>query len=110
MHHFEEDALAQTSIISDMSLKELQEEMDFQAKQFHLACQQIVLLNNQIKALSIRYETASLQRARSFRYSLRLRIATLEGVRMMFYDYARMRADILEDLQVHLMTSDSEEE
>ena len=72
-------------------------------KKFRKACQQIVLLNNQIEALQVRYDRAYKANQRTFRYSLRLRLATLEGVRNMFYEYAYRRADELEALQDQLV-------
>lgn len=73
---------------------------------FHKACNQIILLNNQIDALQSRYDGAVKANKRAFRYSLRLRLAVLEGVRNMFYEYASRKADELEELQ-HRQVRDS---
>ena len=70
---------------------------------FRRACDQILLLNNQIDDLQTRYNRAMKANRRSFRYSLRLQLATLEGVRNMFYEYASRRADELEGLQTQLI-------
>ena len=68
-------------------------------RKFRRACAQIVLLNNEIEALQTRYNRAMKTNRRSFRYSIRLRLATLEGIRNMFYEYASRMADELEELQ-----------
>ena len=52
-------------------------------KKFRLSCNQVVLLNNEIEYLQIRYDKSVADQRRSFRYFLRLKIATLEGVRNM---------------------------
>ncbi|KAI0240625.1 hypothetical protein LSAT2_008627 [Lamellibrachia satsuma] len=72
-------------------------------RKFRRACDQILLLNNQIEDLQTRYDRAMKANRRSFRYSLRLRLATLEGVRNMFYEYASRCADELEELQNQLI-------
>ena len=70
---------------------------------FRQACDQIIVMNNQINYLQTRYERAMKKNRRSFRYSLRLKLATLEGVRNMYYEYASRKADDLEQLQNELM-------
>jgi hypothetical protein len=75
------------------------EQMD---RKFQRACEQILLLNNQILDLQSRYDRAVSDRQRSWRYHLRLRIATVEGIRNMYYEYACLRADELDDLQTKL--------
>ena len=46
-----------------------------------------------------RFDCASADSQRTFWYNIRLRLATLEGVRNMFYEYATRVADKLEILQ-----------
>ena len=75
-------------------------------RKFKLACDQIILLNNQIKDLQIRYERASKLNRRSFRYTLRTRLSTLEGLRNMYYEYATKRADELDQLHNQLAALD----
>ncbi len=57
-------------------------------KKFRLACSQLILINNMIEECEVRYHRAENANRRSFRYVLRLRLCTLEGVRNMFYEYA----------------------
>ena len=60
--------------------------------QFRRACDQIVLLNQKMEFVLHRYHRARDIGARSFRYKLRLRLAVVEGVRNMFYEYANRKA------------------
>lgn len=79
-------------------------------KRFLLCCHQITLVDQRLDSLQIRYDRASQARNRTLRYSLRLQIATVEGVRNMYYLYAKikgaeiakMRRDLFdEDVDVH---------
>ena len=79
-------------------------------KRFLLCCQQITLVDQHLDALQIRYIRASQDLNRSRRYILRLQIATVEGVRNIYYQYAKikgseiakMRRDMFdEDVDVH---------
>lgn len=86
-------------------------------RKFRRACQQIRLLNHRIEDAQIRYDRAYATSRRSFRYTCRLQLATLEGMRNMFYEYACNRADELEALQEDLIaaglisdSSDTEED
>ncbi|KAK6176314.1 hypothetical protein SNE40_014619 [Patella caerulea] len=60
---------------------------------FRRACEQVVLLNNKLKDLQIRYDRARRDQMRSFRYNIRLRMSGMEGVRNVYYEYARQKAD-----------------
>lgn len=72
-------------------------------KKFRLCCSQVVLLNNEIEYLQNRYDQAVADQRRSFRYFLRLKIATMEGVRNMLYEYACRRADQLDAMHEQLL-------
>ena len=72
-------------------------------RKFRLACKQVVLINNEIENLQNRYDRAVDSGSRSFRYFLRLKIATMEGIRNMFYDYASQHADKLDALHLKLL-------
>ena len=71
-------------------------------KKFRLACKQVVLMNNEIEYLQNRYDRAVQQSNRSYRYFLRLKIATIEGISNMFYDYASQHADKFEKFNSNL--------
>ena len=50
-------------------------------RKFHRACNQIVLLNNHLDNLQLRYDCAYRDN------SLRIKLSTLEGVRNMYVEY-----------------------
>ena len=72
-------------------------------RKFHRACNQIVLLNRHIDNLQLRYDRAHRDNRRTFRYSLRIKLSALEGVRNMYVEFASMKADELMDLQCQLL-------
>ncbi|VDI26918.1 Hypothetical predicted protein [Mytilus galloprovincialis] len=59
---------------------------------FRKACEQIKLITRRLNLLQIRYDKAKRDDMKSFRYTLRLQLATTEGVRNMFYEYAVKQA------------------
>lgn len=81
---------------------------------FRRACHHIRVLNRQIEDVQIRYDRAFSSGRRSFRYAHRLKLATFEGMRNMFYEYACRRADELEEMQNALiqkgLVADSDDE
>ena len=83
--------------------EELMNQIKQMNKKFRLACKQVVLMNNEIEYLQNRYDRAVEQSSRNYRYFLRLKIATIEGIRNMFYDYASQHADKLDALHVKLL-------
>ncbi len=76
-------------------------------RKFRHACSQLILMNNLIDEIEVRYHRAQASERRSYRYILRLRLCTIEGVRNMFYEYAYARADQLEQLQLKLYNEHS---
>lgn len=66
---------------------------------FRRSCEQIMILNNKIDDMQSRLDSAFEDRQRTFSYNIRLRLAILEGVRNMFYEYAMSVADVLESLR-----------
>lgn len=60
---------------------------------FRRACEQVILLNNKLQDLQVRYDRARRDELRSFRYNIRLRMSGVEGVRNAYYEYARQKAD-----------------
>lgn len=73
-------------------------------KKFRKACSNLIMINNLIDEIEVRYNRAVAADRRSYRYILRLRLCTMEGVRNMFYEYAYSRADQLEKMQLDLYT------
>ena len=85
---------------------------DVEAK-FNHSCKQITLLNIRMDDIEFLYNRAVKDGHRAFRYSYRLKLAAVEGVRNMFIEYARLKADQLLQIQCQLMddpsSSDSSE-
>ena len=77
-------------------------------RRFRRACDQIVLLNQKLGEVQKRYKNARRTNNRSFRYNLRLKLAVLEGVRNMYYDYAYAKADQVADLRRELFNESVE--
>ena len=86
---------------------------------FRKACIQIVLLNKQLDDFKDWYSKAKEDNFRSFRYNLRLKLAIIEGVRNMYYDYAYMKAEKVaafshdlygEAVEIQMSDAESEEE
>ena len=71
-------------------------------KKFRLSCTQLIHINNLIEETEVRYNRSQQVNRRSYRYILRLKLCTLEGVRNMFYEYAYAKADELEKMQLEL--------
>ena len=71
-------------------------------RKFRLACQQLILINSLIDETEMRYSRSQAENRRSYRYILRLKLCSLEGVRNMFYEYAYAKADQLEKMQLEL--------
>ncbi len=66
---------------------------------FQRACAQVLLLNNLVQELQTRYDRAVQDNRRQYRYTLRLRLCTVEGLRNMYYEYACQSADEIEALE-----------
>ena len=65
---------------------------------FQRASQQATLLHSHIDELRIRYQLAADMNDRPFRYNIRMRIMTLEGMRNMFREYALRKAKQMQHL------------
>lgn len=88
--------LPSTSNIMDNAY--MQEKLNDAQAKFERACQQIVLLDQKIKDLEVRYKRAVKHKKNSFRYNLRLRLSVVTGVKMMYHHYASTKADELHRL------------
>ena len=77
-------------------------------KKFKRACEQIVHLNHRMDAMQHRYTKAKQANHRSFRYNLRLRLAVIEGMRNMYYDYAHHKAEAVAELRRELFGEEVE--
>ena len=68
-------------------------------RKFRRARKQIIVLNNRIESLIVRYDRSTQQKRKSFRYATRMQVATVEGVRKMFYEYAKKQCEAMDELQ-----------
>lgn len=60
------------------------------------------MLNRALTSLQKRYDNAKRRNVRSFRYHLRLRLAVIEGMRNVYYDYAHEKAKQVAELRREL--------
>ena len=90
-----------SSVNTDTTREEIYKIKDLNRK-FRLCCNQLVRINNLIEDVEIRYNRSQAENRRSYRYILRLKLCTLEGVRNVFYEYAYAKADELEKMQLDL--------
>ena len=75
-------------------------------RRFIRACEQVVQLNNKMADVKHRCKEAKTEGRRTFRCSLRLRLAALEGRGIMYYDYAHQKAQSVADLRQELFGED----
>ena len=73
---------------------------------FKRACEQVVLLNDKLEGLQRRYDKAVQENHRSFRYNLRLKMASVEGVRNAYYEYACEKAERIAELRYYVSAMD----
>ena len=66
---------------------------------FQKACEQVLVLNNMMKELQIRYDRAARDNLRTYRYALRLRLCAVEGLQNTLYDYVTQKADDIEQME-----------
>ena len=78
--------------MSDNSCKDPRLSLYIVEYKFRKSCEQIKLLTRRLDLLQIRYDKAKRDDMKSFRYTQRLQLATVEGTRNMFYEYAVRQA------------------
>ena len=69
---------------------------------FQRACHEVFVLNIKIRDLQTRYDRAQKVGRKSFRYTLRIHLATTEGTRNMYYENACRKADELDKIHDQL--------
>ena len=69
---------------------------------FKRACDQVVLIDGKLQGLQRRYDKARNENHRTFRYHLRLKMSTVEGVRNAYYVYACRQAEKIAQARRHL--------
>ena len=72
-------------------------------RRFKRACEQIVQLNYSLDVLQQRYNKTKKDNHKSFGYSLRLRIAVLDGIHNMYYEYVHKKAEAVVELRQELV-------
>lgn len=77
----------------------LQAEIYHEDAKFQRACSQVLVLNNFVQDLQKRYDRAVKENNRFYRYTLRLRLCSVEGIRNMYYEYAQATADKIEGME-----------
>ena len=68
-------------------------------KRFLQCCHQINLVDQKLDALQVRYQRVTRTHQRSCVYYLRLQIATMEGMRNLLYQYAKIKAFEMSELR-----------
>ena len=86
-----------------MSMEGVVMKMRATDRRFQRACRQLVMLNNRLEDLNTQYRRCRRNNRRGLRYGVRLQLSTVEGLRNMFYEYACLRADDLEEMQQDLV-------
>ena len=76
---------------------------------FHKAIRQVIILNEKIVDNKCRYGRVTKADRRSMRYTMRLRLAAFEGTRNMYYEYAAIKCQQIEELQDKLRSVSGEE-
>ena len=84
------------------SMTEMKSELHQTEVRFRKACNQINLLNRKMESIHKRYNCAKKNNHRVFRYKLRLRLAVVEGLRNMYYEYANKKASRVVELRREL--------
>ena len=78
--------------------------LNVENRKFQRVCAHLVVLDNRERDLQVRYERACSDRSRGYRYSFRLQIASLSGVKLMYYRYAERQRDLVNRLAEELRT------
>ncbi len=76
---------------------------------FHKAIRQVILLNEKLAESKVRYGRVTKAQKRSSRYTTRLRLASLEGTRDLYFKYASIKCHEIEQLQDELRVVSGEE-
>ena len=66
------------------------------------AYRQLILLNNQSQEIEARYDRIIRDGLRNYRYLMRLRLCSTEGLRNVYNEYVRRQTDKISDLEGQL--------
>ena len=78
-------------------------------RKFYRAKKQVILLNNRIRPLIVRYFRARDQERMSFKFTIKHRCTILEGVRDMYFEYAKKLCLDMDELKESLRMADGDE-
>ncbi len=93
-----------------MDQSDLVDRMADAQQKFEKACQQIILLDQQIRDLEVRYKRAVKYKKNSCRYNLRLKLSVVTGVKMMYHHYATTKAEEIQKMRRQMGMIGEEEE
>ena len=81
-------------------------------KRFQAACKKIILIDQKLSRLDVQMKRAEDDANRSCYFSRKLQLSTLEGVRFAYFQYAKKKAEEMDELRNICLSSDesSEEE
>ena len=82
-----------------MSEMTIPHELEATNKKFCVAFAQVKMLTRTMEAIQKRYDRATRSATHHHCTQLRLRLSVLEGVRAMFFQYAHIQAQSVDDLQ-----------
>lgn len=105
MEHESGEVSHHSKSVESIDIGALQEKLNDAQLKFERACQQIVVLDQKIKDLEVRYKRAVKVKQNSFRYNLRLKLSVFTGIKMMYHHYAGTKADELTRLHRQRHTS-----
>ena len=83
--------------------KELRQKISHAETRFRNGFEQIVSLSRHLDLLQSKYNQALKAQQRSFRFTYRIQLSVIEGVRNMFLEYTAKKADELSLLQAELL-------
>ena len=83
--------------------KELRQKISHAETRFRNGLEQIVSLSRHLDLLQSKYNQALKAQQRSFRFTYRIQLSVIEGVRNMFLEYTAKKADELSLLQAELL-------
>lgn len=70
---------------------------------FRKSCEQVFVLNRHVQETTRRFNSSDHKGNKVLRYSLRLRLSVLEGVRNMYYEFAAKQAAEIVELQRRIL-------
>lgn len=73
-----------------------------QEQRYYIACDQVRFLDAKLNELFPRYELANARGKRTSRNSLRLQMSVAKNLRILYYQYALAKAELINQLRRHI--------